>query len=72
MSTHVMNLSRSVYLEISILKNMSDFVVESSLKTLAASFILSRLDYCNSLFKSIKGISKTNFRNFKILLQKLF
>ena len=34
---------------------MSNFVSESSLKTLAASFILSRLDYCNSLFKKLNG-----------------
>ena len=29
---------------------MSKYVSENSLKTLAASFILSRFDYCNSLF----------------------
>ena len=34
---------------------MSKFVSESSLKTLAASFILSRFDYCNSLFKNLKN-----------------
>ena len=50
MNAHIQNLSKAVYLEIRRLKHMSNFVSESSLKTLAASFILSRFDYCNSLF----------------------
>ena len=50
---HVKNLSKIVYLEIRKLKHMSKFVSENSLKTLAASYILSRLDYCNALFKNM-------------------
>ena len=53
MKLHISNLSRAIYLEIRKLKSMSKFVSESSLKTLATSFILSRLDYCNSLFKNL-------------------
>ena len=53
MNQHISNLSRAVYLEIRRLRQMSSFVDESSLKTLASSFILSRLDYCNSLFKNL-------------------
>ncbi len=55
MNAHIMSLSKAVYFEIKRLKHMSNFVNESSLKTLAASFILSRLDYCNSLFKKLNG-----------------
>ena len=55
MNAHVMNLSKAVYIEIRRLKHMSNFVSESSLKTLAASFILSRFDYCNSLFKKLNA-----------------
>ena len=51
MNQHISQLSRAVYLEIRRLRQMSSFVNESSLKTLASSFILSRLDYCNSLLK---------------------
>ena len=54
MDTHFVNISKAVYLEIRRLKQMSKFVSESSLKTLAASFILSRFDYCNALFKNLK------------------
>ena len=50
MNTHVVNISKAVYFEIIRLKHMSKYVSENSLKTLAASFILSRFDYCNSLF----------------------
>ena len=50
MKCHVTYVCKAVYLEIRRLRHMSAFVDENSLKTLASSFILSRLDYCNSLF----------------------
>ena len=53
MDTHVKSLCKGVYLEIRRLKHMSRFVDEQSLKTLAASFILSKFDYCNALFKKL-------------------
>ena len=53
MNFHVKNLSKVIYLEIRKLKHMLKFVDENSLKTLAASFVLSRLDYCNALFKNM-------------------
>ena len=53
LSNHISNLCKNVYLEIRRLRHMSTFVDESSLKTLASSFILSRLDYCNSIFKNL-------------------
>ena len=55
MNCHITNLSKAVYLEIRKLKHMSKFVSESSLKTLATSFVLSRLDYCNALFKNMNN-----------------
>ena len=51
MSEHILSISKSIYCEIRRLKQISHFVSsECSLKKLASSFILSRLDYCNSLF----------------------
>ena len=75
MDCHVTNLCKAVYLEIRRLRHMSAFVDEGSLKTLASSFILSRLDYCNSLFKNInkEQISKLQkLQNFaaKVILRK--
>ena len=54
---------------------MSEFVNESSLKTLASSFILSRLDYCNALFKGINNnqlYKLQKLQNFaaKVILKK--
>ena len=56
---------------------MSKFVDENSLKTLAASFILSRLDYCNALFKNIPNYQfekLQKLQNFaaKVILKKSF
>ncbi len=75
MNCHVTNLCKAVYLEIRRLKQLSKFVDRGSLQTLAASFILSRLDYCNALFKNMKGyqISKLQkLQNFaaKVVLGK--
>ena len=53
MKYQITNLSRAIYLEIRKLKQISKFVNENCLKTLAASFILSRLDYCNALYKNL-------------------
>ena len=53
MNFQITNLSKAIYLEIRKLKNISKFVSQSCLKTLAASFILSRLDYCNALYKNL-------------------
>ena len=75
MKCHVTNLCKAIYLEIRRLKHMSTYVDENSLKTLAASFILSRLDYCNSLFKSINKdllYKLQKLQNFaaKVILKK--
>ena len=51
MSKHVSNVCKTVYFDLRRLRHMSSFVDQSSLKTLASPFILSRLDYCNSLFQ---------------------
>ena len=64
MNVHITNISKAIYLEIRKLKHISKFVDESSLKTLASSYILSRFDYCNALFK---GMPKYQFEK----LQKL-
>ena len=52
MSEHIISsISRSIYCEIRRMKQISNFVSsECSLKKIAPLFILSRLDYCNSLF----------------------
>ena len=56
---------------------MSKFVNENSLKTLAASYILSRLDYCNALFKNMPNYQfekLQKLQNFaaKVVLKKSY
>ena len=75
MNFQISNLSKAVYLEIRRLKQISKFVSESCLKTLAASFILSRLDYCNALYKNlnkyqIEQIQKLQNFAAKVVLSK--
>ena len=53
MNFQITNLSKAIYLDIRKLKHISKSVSNSCLKTLAASFILSRLDYCNALYKNL-------------------
>jgi len=71
MSSHISNLSKPVYLEIRRIKQISKFVSENCLKTLAASFILSRLDYCNAHFKTIKVIKLKKVQNLQSFAAKI-
>ena len=75
MKCHFSNLSKAIYFEIRRLKTMSRFVNESCLKTLATSFILSRMDYCNALFKNLNAYqiqSLQKLQNFaaKVVMNK--
>ena len=75
MNCQISNLSKAIYLEIRRLKHISKFVNESCLKTLAASFILSRLDYCNALYINlpqyqIKKLQKLQNFAAKVVLNK--
>ena len=53
MHENINNVCKSLYLEIRRMKHMSKYLSENSLKTIASSYILSRLDYCNSLYVNI-------------------
>ena len=50
---------------------MSKFVNENSLKTLAASYILSRLDYCNALFKDMPNYQFENLQKLQNFAAKV-
>ena len=52
-SDHISQMCKSIYLEIRRLKQVSKYLNQTSLKTLASSFILSRLDYCNALLVNL-------------------
>ena len=71
MKCHISNLSRAIYFEIRRLKSLSKFVIESCLKTLATSFILSRLDYCNALFKNLNRNQIEDLQKWQNLAAKV-
>ena len=49
MKTHVSNLVRSANVEIRRIGSICHLLSTGATKTLVSSFVLSRLDYCNSL-----------------------
>merc|ERR1712110_1242168 len=53
MEKHVNQLCKSAYFEISKIAKIRPYIDTKASQTLASSFILSRLDYCNSLLSGI-------------------
>ena len=57
MNAHVSNISRTCYLEVCRLASIRRFMTSTATATLVSAFILSRIDYCNSLlFASTHGV----------------
>ena len=52
MEKHVTNVCRSAYVEIRRISNIRHYLTTDATKTLVCAFILSKLDYCNSLLSS--------------------
>ena len=76
MNEHITSVSKTVYSEIRRLKQVRNFITsKSSLQKLASSFILSRLDYCNSLFsnlpdKELNKLQKLQNYAARVILKK--
>ena len=76
LNDHIASVSKTVYTEIRRLKQISNFISsKSSLQKLASSFILSRLDYCNSLFsnmplKELNKLQKLQNYAARVILNK--
>ena len=49
MKTHVSNLVRSANFELRCISSIRHLLSEDATETLVSAFVLSRLDYCNSL-----------------------
>ena len=47
---HTLNICRASYIELRRISSIRRFLSEDATKTLMCSYVLSRLDYCNSLF----------------------
>ena len=48
-NAHVYNIARTCYFELSRLASIRRFLTSTATATLVSDFILSRIDYCNSL-----------------------
>ena len=84
MEKHVSNICRSAYIEIQRISNIHHYLTIDATKTLLCAFVLSKLDYCNSLLSgSPKHLDKFQnsaarlvfkdhkHKHIKPLLQKL-
>ena len=49
MNAHVSNIARTCYFELRRLASIRRFLTSTATATLASAFVLSRIDYCNSL-----------------------
>ena len=49
MNAHVTNISRTCYFELCRLASIRRFLTSTATATLVSAFVLSRIDYCNSL-----------------------
>ena len=53
MSAQISALCKSLYFQIRKIGTIRNFLTEDVTKTLVTSFILSKMDYCNSLFAGL-------------------
>ena len=49
MNAHVTNIARTYYFELHHLASIRRFLTSTATATLVSAFVLSRIDYCNSL-----------------------
>ena len=49
MNAHVTNIAMTCYFELCRLASICRFVTSTATATLVSAFVLSRIDYCNSL-----------------------
>ena len=49
MNAHVSNIARTCYIELRRLASIRRFLTSTATATLVSAFVLSRIDYCNSL-----------------------
>ena len=65
LETHFSNLSRTLYYEFRRISQLSRFLTKTSLKTLLLAFIMTRIDYCNSLFVNLPDDSLKLLQRFQ-------
>ena len=67
MTPHISHLAQIMLLELRRIKQIRSFLNEGAVKTLVSSFILSRLDYCNSL---LYGLPMDTLKRLQLIQQR--
>ena len=71
MENHLNYLSKILFCELRRIGQMAPFLNETSLKTIMSAFILSRMDYCNSLFVNLSEENLNKLQRFQNRAAKL-
>lgn len=69
--THFNTISKTLYCEIRKIGQLTQFLDRYSLKTLMCSFVLTRIDYCNSLFVNSSDESLNKLQRFQNTAAKI-
>ena len=70
MTQHVLNICRSAYIELRQIGSICHLLTAQATQALVCAFILSRMDYCNSLL-AVQSFSLTYSRKFRTQLHDL-
>ena len=65
MENHVKQLCKSLFFELRKISHMRAFLNEASLQKLVTSFVLSRMDYCNSLLVNLPNDTITKLQRIQ-------
>ena len=65
MEHHVQQLCKSLFFELRKISHMRAFLNEASLQKLVTSFVLSRMDYCNSLLVKLPNDTITKLQRIQ-------
>ena len=65
MNAHVSNIARTFYFELRRLASIHRFLTSSATATLVSAFVLSRIDYCNSLLFGSTHDVTSNFQQIQ-------
>ena len=56
-SKHIQNVCKSCFVQLSDFRNIRQFLTHDAAVSVANAFVSSRLDYCNSLFRSLSKVN---------------
>ena len=57
-SIHVQNVCKSCFIQLRDFRNIRQFLTHDAAVSVANAFVSSRLDYCNSLFRSLSSLHR--------------